>query len=219
MKVRTGNDIQVAWTLPEGTLQGGPFRIAARLQGICIYVPLQYEQEGDVVSFTFYGKDQPCAGIYDLVVQENRGGIPMVTYDVQGAVELVEHSWEEDDGATPEGVEVSVTRLTSTFTPVNRRIGNDIPMTWTLAGAELPEDYAVVLKVEGMGIEVEMDCEASGGAISFTFYGKDQPCAGIYDMVLRADGMTFDAEGAVELVPHSWEQDEPSLLSTVIRDN
>ena len=114
MKVRIGNDIATVWTLPEGTLKGGPFQVAFRHQRMCIYVPMAYEQEGDAVSFTFYGKDQPGAGVYDLVVQENRGGIPMVTFDVKGAVELVAHSWEEDGSTPPEGVEMSVTRLAST---------------------------------------------------------------------------------------------------------
>ena len=100
MKKRIGNDIPIVWTLTdtEGNpydLTGKEFSVCMKLEGMCVYIPMVYTFTENVISFTFYGKDQPGTGIYDLILRE---GDSEVTYDVQGAVELVPHSWDEDEG-------------------------------------------------------------------------------------------------------------------------
>ena len=100
MKKRIGNDIPIVWTLTdtEGNpydLTGKEFSVCMKLEGMCVYIPMVYTFTENVISFTFYGKDQPGTGIYDLILRE---GDSEVTYDVQGVVELVPHSWDEDEG-------------------------------------------------------------------------------------------------------------------------
>lgn len=56
----------------------------------------------NVISWTFYGKDQQHTGIYNALLVENMGEERMVTVDIQYAVTLVPHSWiitgEDGDG-------------------------------------------------------------------------------------------------------------------------
>ena len=108
---------------------------------------------------------------------------------------------------------------------MKKRVGNDIPFTWTLLQkpSGLPYDLtgekvSVNMKLSGQCIEIPMDCTVEVNVISFTFYGKDQPGTGKYDLLLRifdAEGkpkVTYDVANVVELVPHSWlETDEGSV--------
>lgn len=225
MKVRIGNDIPLTWAIPDEDLTGRSPKIYMYLNDMCLYIPLQYTVDNNVVSCTFYGKDQPATGSYNLLMQENRGGIPMTTYDTQNAVELVAHSWEEDDETPPQGVSINVEKMSSSVTRVNKRIGNDIPITWALMDGEgnpydlSGETFTVGLKLDDQCVFVPVQYAIDGNVISFTFFGKDQPSVGVYDLVIRGSTITFDAQGVVELVRHSWLQEAPSLLSTVIRDN
>lgn len=100
MKKRIGNDIPIVWKLTDGEgnpydLTGKEFSVCMKLEGMCVYIPMVYTFTENVISFTFCGKDQPGTGIYDLILRE---GDSEVTYDVQGVVELVPHSWDEDEG-------------------------------------------------------------------------------------------------------------------------
>lgn len=56
----------------------------------------------NVISWTFFGKDQQHTGIYNALLVENMGEERMVTVDIQYAVTLVPHSWiitgEDGDG-------------------------------------------------------------------------------------------------------------------------
>lgn len=108
---------------------------------------------------------------------------------------------------------------------MKKRVGNDIPFSWTLLQkpSGLPYDLtgetvSVNMKLSGQCIEIPMDCTVEVNVIRFTFYGKDQPGTGKYDLLLRiydADGkakVTYDVANVVELVPHSWlETDEGSV--------
>ena len=108
---------------------------------------------------------------------------------------------------------------------MKKRVGNDIPFSWTLhqKPSGLPYDLTgetvtVNMKLSGQCIEIPMDCVVEVNVISFTYYGKDQPSPGKYDLLLRifdAEGkpkVTYDVANVVELVPHSWlETDEGSI--------
>lgn len=59
---------------------------------------MDFTVEVNVISFTFYGKDQPGTGKYDLLLRiYDAEGKTKVTYDVANVVELVPHSWLETD--------------------------------------------------------------------------------------------------------------------------
>ena len=52
--------------------------------------------DGSILSFTFYGKDQQLLGVYTVVVRENNREIDMHSVDKTMSFELVEHSYQED---------------------------------------------------------------------------------------------------------------------------
>lgn len=96
-KIRIGNDIRIEWTLISE--DGSPYipRDTARIflgcgmNGINI---TDFTVDENVISFTFYGKDQKHVGCYSLLIIENDGERDMVTFDTAGVFQLVYHSWQ-----------------------------------------------------------------------------------------------------------------------------
>lgn len=94
------------------------------------------------------------------------------------------------------------------------RLGNDIDITWSL----LDKDEQPYI-VEGRDFEIEIHFDkkkvrisaptASGNAIHFVYYGKDQKHTGPATLVYienggRVDMVTFDTKDAFTMVEHSW---------------
>lgn len=224
-KIRIGNDIRITWTLNDE--EGNPYIIEAESYEIWLAC-YGYRQKtaavvtGNVAEFTFYGKDQRTAGSYALLLIENRGGIPMVTYDVKDVFRLVDHSWETGtDGEPPEGIAVDeAVDIDSTLVPGETkkvRLGNDLTIRWSLIDRGTPYNLA------GRDFEVWMACygyrqkvtalTVSGNEITFTFFGKDQRVAGSYALLYCENKgqpamLTYDTKDAFELVEHSWDTDE-----------
>lgn len=89
------------------------------------------------------------------------------------------------------------------------RIGNDIPIKWTINRDGQPEDFSgktIKLLMRSMSDEVEItDYKIEGNVISWTFFGKDQTKATAYTFTLieneDQEGMfTIDACRVLQLV-------------------
>ena len=59
----------------------------------------EWKAEGNVIAWTFRGKDQKSLGSYELILTENAGKDGMVTVDTCKAFKLVAHSCEETEGS------------------------------------------------------------------------------------------------------------------------
>ena len=106
-RIRIGNDVQVTWTLVDQS--GEPYDLSGRSFVIELDVAWtrirfsgsELSVEGNVVSFTYPGKEQKQPGPYHLKLVENEGDDEMVTYDVKDAFVLVPHSWMEGGENAP----------------------------------------------------------------------------------------------------------------------
>lgn len=77
-------------------------RLVLRLQNAYRTKDLtDFTVSGNVVSWTFYGKDQKSIGSYNLILIENQGERGMVTVDIVTAFVLVAHT--EQESGNPEG--------------------------------------------------------------------------------------------------------------------
>ena len=232
MKVRIGNDISVTWTILDG--DGNPYDLTGRdievhLRSFYIDIPMEFTTADNVISFTFYGKDQKAPEKYNLLLVENRGGIPMVVYDIENAFELVKHSWERG-GGNADGVEVdeSVDIVSSLAEGEARkiRIGNDLTIQWTLYDGDTPYDLTgrdFEIWVTRFGTRQQMTgLSVVGNVVTFTFFGKDQRIPGKYDLVYienkgEAGMVTYDTRDVFELAEHSWDT-EGGQESEVVAD-
>ena len=112
-KKRIGNDIRVLALIRQridGVLS--PFDMRGRDISVGLLNPRGVEMkiaefdvagdDGSILAFNFYGKDQRLVGVYTVVVRENDREIEMRTVDKTASFELVSHSHQED--ADNEGV-------------------------------------------------------------------------------------------------------------------
>lgn len=96
------------------------------------------------------------------------------------------------------------------------RIGNDIPIRWTILRSGQPEDFSgktlkVLMRSVKETVEVT-DFEIDGNVISWTYFGKDQKSGGTYSFTLienegKPEMFTTDACNALLLVNCSCQQD------------
>lgn len=106
-KKRIGNDIRVL-ALIRQRIDGllSPFDMRGRdisvglvnPRGVELSVP-DFEiagEDGDLLAFNFYGKDQRLVGVYTVVVRENDREIEMRSVDKTMSFELVGHSHQEE---------------------------------------------------------------------------------------------------------------------------
>ena len=105
-KKRIGNDIRVLALIRQridGVLS--PFDMRGRDISVGLVNPRGVEMSvpdfdiagdnGDLLAFNFYGKDQRLVGVYTVVVRENNREIDMRSVDKTMSFELVEHSYQE----------------------------------------------------------------------------------------------------------------------------
>lgn len=121
-QIRKGNDIKVYWEIITG---GDGSEIPYELEGkaLELYVQNAYEKvrisdfvaNGNVIEWTFYGKDQKTAGVYSLTLIENNGSEGMRTVDECNAFELVMHSCKTGGNAESR-VSIETVRLRSVMT-------------------------------------------------------------------------------------------------------
>lgn len=116
---RIGNDLRFNWTILDGEspydLEGKDLTLAVRSPfGVMPYGDLQIE--GNVISFTLYGKDQKVNGLYTAILQENAGEIGMKTVDITDIVMLVPHTRDEGGEDRCSHLSVETIDLTSQMT-------------------------------------------------------------------------------------------------------
>ena len=112
-KKRIGNDIRVLALIRQKIGEVlSPFDMRGRSISVGLLNPRGVEMkiaefdvtgdDGSILAFNFYGKDQRLVGVYTVVVRENDREIEMRTVDKTASFELVSHSHQED--ADNEGV-------------------------------------------------------------------------------------------------------------------
>ena len=112
---RIGNDISIAWTINSDE---APFSLEGK--DITLYLHNPYGKEkvegysvkGNVLSWTFLGKNQKVTGKYSLILVVNEGARGMITTDSCDFVNLVPCSCQIG-GEDNDGVQTEVIELTS----------------------------------------------------------------------------------------------------------
>lgn len=138
--IRKGKDIYSSWAVmtPQGAvlvpydLEGKD--LALYLECSCGKIKVEdFKTEGNVIRWTFYGKDQKHLGVYSLELVVNEGREGMATVDKHNAFCLVGCTCEE--GGEPEdGMECvyvrfeSYLRTTGEAVPVNVDLEGYMPM-------------------------------------------------------------------------------------------
>lgn len=104
-RIRIGNDIPIRWTIlrsgqPED-FSGKTLKVLMRSVKETVEVT-DYEIDGNVISWTFFGKNQKSGGTYSFTLIENEGKPEMFTTDACDALLLVNCSCQQDvcDGDT-----------------------------------------------------------------------------------------------------------------------
>lgn len=114
---RKGNDINVAWKILKN---GNPFSLMGK--DITIYLKSPFGKEkikdfsvtGNIINWTFFGKDQKHSGEYGLELVINENEVGMITTDKCGFVNLVSCSCMV--GGSDEGnIETESIELTTTL--------------------------------------------------------------------------------------------------------
>ena len=106
-RIRIGKDFTVRWSIFRRTLNGREEYVLHE-KNIILRLQNAYRTEtinnftisGNVVEWTFRGKDQTSLGTYSLILIENNGEAGMMTIDKISAFQLVAHTEEENVGHT-----------------------------------------------------------------------------------------------------------------------
>lgn len=116
-KIRLGNDIQFNWSLlnSEGepyNIEGADLRITyTTFRGVTEVT--DFSVSGNVVSWTFKGKDQKVLGDYIITLQKNAGEDGMITIDKCSAFRLVARSCDTGGEDTCSHLKVETVELQS----------------------------------------------------------------------------------------------------------
>lgn len=107
-KIRIGNDIPIKWTInrdgqPED-FSGKTIKLLMRSMSDEVEIT-DYKIEGNVISWTFFGKDQTKATAYTFTLIENEDQEGMFTIDACRVLQLVECSDQADDDDSDMNVE------------------------------------------------------------------------------------------------------------------
>lgn len=119
-KIRIGNDIRIRWSLMDAEQQ--PYILTNRDVSVELNVGTkkvrikELEVEENTIIFTYYGMSQRYTGNYILKFIENDGEKEMVTFDINDAFTLVDHSWQAiDEGEAPETIQLEFVTVTSSL--------------------------------------------------------------------------------------------------------
>lgn len=116
---RQGNDLKVAWSI--FMQDGEPFRLDGK--DVSLYLKNMFGRKelndfvttGNIIQWTFYGKDQKNSGKYSLEMVINEGEKGMITTDKCDFVNLVSCSCKLQGGEDAPNVETESIELTSTL--------------------------------------------------------------------------------------------------------
>ncbi len=120
--IRIGNDISVQWTILHDN-------VPERLEGRDLKVILSNSFEkieikdfllvGNVIRFSYHGKDQVHCGVYTLTLYENYHKEGMMAVDVCEAFKLIPRSCEKKDRQSCSNLEISTVDINSSFDLLN----------------------------------------------------------------------------------------------------
>lgn len=105
--IRLGKDFNVIWSIHR-VMDGErrPYELAGkelvlqyRRPNGTLHEAKEWRFDGNIIIWTFRGRDQRAPGLYGLILTENGGKDGMVTVDTCRAFNLVEHSCEETEGS------------------------------------------------------------------------------------------------------------------------
>lgn len=102
-----GKDFNVRWSIRKRVDgEGQPYELAGkelvlqyRRPNGTLHEAKEWRVEGNIIIWTFRGRDQKAPGLYGLILTENGGKDGMVTVDTCRAFNLVAHSCEETEGS------------------------------------------------------------------------------------------------------------------------
>ena len=114
---RQGNDLKVAWSIFKQDRE--PFRLEGL--NVSLYLKSMFGRKplndfvitGNIIQWTFYGKDQKSSGKYSLEMVVNEGEKGMITTDACDFVNLVSCSCQLEGGKDEDGVETDTIVLES----------------------------------------------------------------------------------------------------------
>lgn len=98
-RYRIGNDIDLEWTILKE--DGTAYDLTGKNISLCMtcggshYEVNDFSVAANVISWTFYGKDQARCGAYDVILRENSGAVDMITVDRASALMLVARTASE----------------------------------------------------------------------------------------------------------------------------
>ena len=161
--IRQGNDLKVAWSILKQ--DGEPFRLEGK--DVSLYLKSMFGRKelndfvvtGNIIQWTFYGKDQTNTGKYSLILVVNEGEKGMITTDTCDFVNLVSCSCKLQGGEDAPNVETESIDLTSTLEYVAGGVDYDDTALWK----ELENK---VDKVEGLGLSEENYTAEDKGKLS-----------------------------------------------------
>jgi hypothetical protein len=226
-KIRIGNTIEINWEVFMG--EGDdmtPYDLTGK--NITIYLTNafgrvrieDYTTDGNVLRFTWEGKDQKHVGIYQMTLVENEGQDDMRTLDENDALELVRCSCMEDDEENNvEEVELSSKFDALKIYPIVPEIGDN--GNWFIEGedtgqpargekGEVAEIAYVYFDVDG---KMDLNCSVVAGDSSLE-EGFGVSDDGYLTLDPSVNGVTGNspsssAAGFTNLVEvESWEYEE-----------
>lgn len=117
IRKRRGNDIRVEWAIFDGEGNGYDLEdkdIILTVKSSLCRVPYgDLTIDGNVISFTVFGKDQKELGRYTAILVENNGVAGMKTVDIVDAFYLVPHTHMESGGDSCSHLNTYTVNLTS----------------------------------------------------------------------------------------------------------
>lgn len=117
---RIGNTLRFNWSITDG--EGAPYDVEEKDLTLVVKgpgnIPVQVGDvsfEDNVVSFTFFGKDQKVCGKYTAILIENAGQELMKSVDVIDLVELVPHTFQEGGESSCSSLTIDTVDLSSSL--------------------------------------------------------------------------------------------------------
>lgn len=147
--IRIGNDIKIEWTIR--LTNGTPYQLEGRALRLYLSTTLgkqevlDFTTKGNILKWTFFGKDQRQTGVYTLTLVENQGGEGMVTVDVCEAFRLASRSCET--GGNDNGTIRTEAITLSSSLDAGLEVTDKDAVRWTAAPTEeLPDRKVIELK-------------------------------------------------------------------------
>ena len=133
-----------------------------------------WKVQGNVIEWTYLGKDQKRLGAYQLILVENAGKEGMVTVDTCKAFNLVEHSCEENvDGGNDIVIKTVTLESEVALAPVVKEIGSayddtEIKKDIATLKEKNAEQAEQLTELSSKLSELEQDIEVGKDIINFT---------------------------------------------------